>query len=72
MSSMMNSTIKKTATIERLTYRIDDIGPAIGVSRRTVEGLRSSGRLPRPDIKIGRMPIWLRDTIHAWLAQGNA
>jgi predicted DNA-binding transcriptional regulator AlpA len=71
MSSTTDNLAERIATVERLTYRIDDIGTAIGVSRRTVEGLRSSGRLPRPDITIGRMPLWLRETIHAWLAQGK-
>lgn len=67
MGSTTNNTDEMTGTVERLTYRLNELVTAIGVSRRTVEGLRSSGRLPRPDITIGRIPLWLRETIHVWL-----
>ena len=57
--------------IERLTYRLDELAAALGVSRRTLERERSAGRLPRPDLHIGRAPMWRRETIARWLEGGD-
>ena len=57
--------------IEALTYRLADLPRALGVSRRTIEGERAAGRFPRPDLKMGRIPLWRRQTIDRWLAQGG-
>src|SRR5262249_20892509 len=40
--------------IEPLLYRLDDLTDALRVSRRTLERERSAGRLPRPDLHIGK------------------
>ncbi|MDB5349203.1 MAG: hypothetical protein JWN86_450 [Planctomycetota bacterium] len=58
-------------TIEPLTYRLDDLPIALGVSRRTLERERSAGRFPRPDLTIGKMPLWKRETIHEWIERGG-
>lgn len=58
--------------VDRLTYRLDDLAAALGVSRRTLERERSAGRLPRPDLRIGRAPLWRVETIREWLARGGA
>ena len=67
-------TAKKTAArppVERLAYRLDDIAQSVGVSRRLLERQRSAGRLPKPDLMIGRIPLWRIETIRAWLAMGG-
>ena len=47
------------AAVDRLTWRLDDIAKALGISRRALERERSAGRLPRPDMVIGRrIPLW--------------
>jgi predicted DNA-binding transcriptional regulator AlpA len=71
MGSKTNNTAEKPAAVERLTYRIRDIAQALGVSLRTVEGLRSAGTLPKPDILLGRVPLWRVETIRVWLARGK-
>jgi hypothetical protein len=53
--------------IERLAFRFDELAASIGVSRRVLERERAAGRLPKPDLYIGRMPLYRPETIRAWL-----
>ena len=55
----------------RLTLRLDELAAALGVSRRAIERERSAGRFPRPDLTIGRMPLWRPATIRAWVERGG-
>ena len=55
--------------VERLAYRLDEVAKALGVSRRLIERERSAGRFPRPDLTIGRAPLWTRETLTRWIAQ---
>jgi hypothetical protein len=57
--------------IPRLTWRLGDISKALGISRRALERERSAGRLPKPDLTIGRMPLWRVETIQAWIERGG-
>jgi predicted DNA-binding transcriptional regulator AlpA len=57
--------------VERLAYRLDEVAKALGVSRRLIERERSAGRFPRPDLTIGRAPLWTRETLTGWIAQGG-
>jgi predicted DNA-binding transcriptional regulator AlpA len=57
--------------VDRLTYRIDDLAAALGVSRRIVERERSAGRLPKPDLRIGRIPLWRIESVKEWIARGG-
>lgn len=59
------------ATIERLAYRLDDVAAALGMSRRTLERERSAGRFPRPDLHIGKAPLWRPETIREWVERGG-
>ena len=51
---------------------IDDLAAILRCSRRVVERLRSGGKVPKPDIKIGKMPRWKAATIRAWIEKGGA
>jgi hypothetical protein len=57
--------------IEPLAYRIDELANALGVSRRAIERERSAGRFPRPDVTIGKMPLWTVATVRAFLEGGR-
>ncbi len=57
--------------LDRLTLRLDDVAAALGVSRRAIERERSAGRFPKPDITLGRMPLWRPETLRRWLAEGG-
>jgi predicted DNA-binding transcriptional regulator AlpA len=57
--------------VERLLLRLDEVAAALGVSRRAIERLRSAGRFPRPDLRIGRMPLWTPETIRRWVERGG-
>jgi hypothetical protein len=57
--------------VERLAYRLDEVAKALGVSRRLIERERSAGRFPRPDLTIGRAPLWTRNSLVLWIAGGG-
>ena len=59
------------APIERMTWRLDDVAKALGISRRAIERERSAGRFPRPDMILGRMPLWRPETIRGWVEGGG-
>ncbi len=50
---------------------IDDLAALLSCSRRLVERMRSAGKVPRPDIKIGKMTLWKAATIRAWIERGG-
>jgi predicted DNA-binding transcriptional regulator AlpA len=57
------------APSSRLTLRLGELANALGVSRRAIERERSAGRFPKPDLTVGRMPLWRPETIRAWIDQ---
>jgi predicted DNA-binding transcriptional regulator AlpA len=57
--------------VGRLALRFNDVAKALGVSRRTLERERSAGRFPKPDLTIGRMPLWGPETIRRWVEGGG-
>jgi hypothetical protein len=59
------------AAPERLAYRLDELANVLGVSRRLLERERSAGRLLKPDVKIGRVPLWRVQSVKDWLARGG-
>jgi len=56
----------------RLTYRLDEVAAALGVSRRTIERERSAGRFPKPDLMIGKAPLWAPETLTRWVSEGGS
>jgi hypothetical protein len=61
----------RISCVDRLTYRLDEIAVALGVSRRSIEREKSAGRLPRPDLHVGKMPLWRVETIRRWVEGGG-
>jgi predicted DNA-binding transcriptional regulator AlpA len=59
------------APIGRLALRLDEVTRSLGVSRRAIERERSAGRFPKPDLTIGRMPLWRPETIRDWVEGGG-
>ena len=57
--------------VERLTFRLGEVARSLGVSRRTLERERSAGRFPRPDLTMGKAPLWTRETLVRWIAEGG-
>jgi predicted DNA-binding transcriptional regulator AlpA len=49
----------------------EDFVALLRCNRRTFERLRSAGKLPRPDIQLGRMPRWRAQTIREWIERGE-
>ena len=52
---------------DRLLVGWDDISVHTGLSRRLLEREVSAGRMPGPDVRIGRRACWRPATITAWL-----
>jgi len=47
---------------------ISDIAEATGLKVDTINKYRTRNTLPEPDSKIGRTPVWKRETIETWNA----
>jgi hypothetical protein len=58
------------AAIEPL-LSIDDLATILNCSRRLVERMRSAGKVPKPDMHVGRCPRWMPATIRRWIAGGG-
>ena len=56
---------------ERLTWRLSEVASTLGISRRALERERSAGRFPRPDLVVGKMPLWKPQTIRRWVEGGG-
>jgi len=65
----MPRTINAPAVEPLLT--VATIADRLACGRRTVERLRASGKLPPPDLHIGRHPRWRPETIRAWINQAG-
>jgi predicted DNA-binding transcriptional regulator AlpA len=50
---------------------IDDLAALLNCSRRLVERMRSAGKIPKPDIHVGKCPRWKPATIRAWIERGG-
>ena len=61
-----------TTSPTRLAYRLAELATLLGISRRTLERERSAGRFPRPDLNIGKSPLWSPATIQRWIEGGGA
>jgi predicted DNA-binding transcriptional regulator AlpA len=48
--------------------RPDDVARILNIGKRTFERWLSSGRFPRPDIKVGpKISLWKPATVRAWI-----
>lgn len=48
---------------------IEDLARVLSISRRSAERYLSAGKLPRPDLRIGKMPRWRPETVRGWIDQ---
>lgn len=46
---------------------ITETAEILNVSRRSLERLIAAGTFPKPDVKIGRMPRWSRQSIRRFI-----
>lgn len=58
-------------SVERLLLRLDEVARSLGFTERTLNRLRSAGKFPKPDVQVGRMPLWKPATVRAWIEQGG-
>jgi predicted DNA-binding transcriptional regulator AlpA len=69
--AILPDVVRASDPLERLTYRLGEVASLLGVSRRTLERERSAGRFPKPDLAIGKAPLWTRETLAHWIAEGG-
>ncbi len=50
---------------------IQDIASILQISRRGVERMRCSGRFPRQDLTLGRLPRWKPTSVNNWIDSGG-
>lgn len=50
-----------------LLLGIDDLARCIGVSRATIDSYRARDRVVRPQVVLGRTPLWTRPIIEHWV-----
>ncbi len=57
---------------DRLAWDLADIANLLGMSKRFLERERAAGKIPPPDIRLGRRLLWRPATINRWLdSQGG-
>jgi hypothetical protein len=56
---------------EKLVWSADDVSALTGLSRRLLERERSAGRMPSPEIRVGRRVLWRPETIRRWIEEGG-
>jgi predicted DNA-binding transcriptional regulator AlpA len=47
----------------------EDFRRILSIGRRTFQTWRAAGRLPAPDLEIGKVLRWRPETVEAWLAE---
>jgi predicted DNA-binding transcriptional regulator AlpA len=57
--------------IPPLYWRKSDITHATRLSASTIDRLRKSGRMPKPDLVAGRALCWKPETIISWIDSGG-
>jgi predicted DNA-binding transcriptional regulator AlpA len=63
----------RTLQLEPLLLDVGGVAKVLGISRRSVFSLLSSGRLIRADVQLGigrRSRKWRRSTVEAWVRAG--
>ncbi len=49
----------------------DDFAAILQIDKRTFDRMRSAGKLPKPDLTIGRFPRWKASTIAELIERGG-
>jgi hypothetical protein len=57
--------------VPRLALRRSEIAQALGVKIRVLQREQAAGRFPRPDLHVGRVPLWTPETIRRWVEEGG-
>lgn len=60
------------APIQPLAFRKRTAARSLDISERTLERLLAAGKFPRPDAYAGRCPLWTRETLVGWIANGGS
>ncbi len=70
--SVTRTDFQSQDVLEPLAYRKRSAAKLVGISVRTLERLLSAGKFPRPIAHAGRCPLWTKETLIQWLAQGGS
>lgn len=64
---MPNNPAQECSPIVDRMWGPDRFHTFLGIGRRTFQTWRALGKLPDPDLKIGRVIRWRESTIHRWV-----
>ena len=67
MAVTKGNTGNGTATPAPALWTMDDVATHLSVCRRTTERMLATGKLPKPDVRLGKLMRWKPETIFAWL-----
>ena len=56
---------------ERLTWGLKEISALTGLSSRHLQRELAAGKMPKPDLRIGRRVLWRPETIRRWIGEGG-
>lgn len=45
---------------------VTDVARLYGVGTRTITSYKARGKMPAPDLQVGRTPVWKLSTLAAW------
>jgi predicted DNA-binding transcriptional regulator AlpA len=69
--SIQPATPTPAEAIPRLLYRAGEVAAAVGLSRAAFDRGIAAGRIPRADVKVGRIRLWSRESLVAWIGRGG-
>lgn len=64
---------ESTVACQNCTMTVEYMGPAevaayVGLAPMTIRDYASKGRMPKPDVRIGPVGGWSKETIDEWVA----
>ncbi len=65
------TTLRLAVSIEPLLTKAD-LAKILRVNSRTIDRMRSAGKLPKPDLLLERSGRWRAETIRRWIESGGA
>ena len=45
---------------------VADIARLYGIGSKTITSYKARGKMPQPDLQVGRTPVWKLSTLAAW------
>ena len=57
--------------IERVAFRCAEFAGMLGLHPRSIKRMVAQGKLPEPDVDLGRVKLWSRSVVDAFLRRNT-